>query len=176
MAPKASGSRSNKAQGRSSNKRPRTAGPSRQQTARRQDNDGNDGDEGDDQEEEEEDDEEEGQRSEATTKGGPAASSVKRRHIYRGILMDSIKLQNLAPPLIRNELTQAGFVLNSGRVLPFLFDVQDNSTEHQRLRKAILHKPGFGAGEKKWLSWLDKYLHAGFESDSYVPLIPTELS
>jgi hypothetical protein len=95
--PEAWGSRGNKAPGRSFNKRPRTAGPSRQQTARKQDNDGNDGDEGDDQEVEEEEDDEEGQRSEATTKGGPAASSVKRRHIYRGILMNSIKLQNLAP-------------------------------------------------------------------------------
>jgi hypothetical protein len=124
-------------------------------------------------EEELDEEEDDGEKSEATTGGRPAASSVERRHIYRLILMDSIKLKDIAPPLIRNELTQAGFVLNSGRVLPFLFDAQENSNEHQRLRKAILYRPGFGAGEKKWLSWLAKYLHAGFESESYVPLVPT---
>jgi hypothetical protein len=195
--PKASGSRSKKAQGRPSKKRPRTAGTSRQQTAPTQDNDENDGDEGDDQEveEEEDDDDEEGQRSEATSKGGPAASSVKRRQTYREFLMETIHLvDHLASLSIRSEFTQAGFSFtNSGRVVPFLFDVpvssnrrgfavgialtiacyvcvyQEGSNEHIRIQDAMEDRPESGVtGEKTWLTWLNEYLHKSLKTESYV--------
>ena len=202
MGPKASGSRSKKAQGRPSKKRPRTAGPSRQQTAPTQDNDENDGGEGNEEEVEEEEEEaeeeeqeQEGQRSEATTKGGPAASSVKRRQTYREFLMEMIHLvDHLASPSIRSEFTQAGFSFtNSGRVVPFLFDVsvssnrrgfavgialtivcyvcvyQEGSNEHLRIQDAMEDRPESGVtGEKTWLTWLNEYLHKSLKTESYV--------